>query len=60
MNILDFNHCHCKTTCNCGWNIFLGGTSEVELMKLKQFLKENNMITEDLTNYDIKLSTEKF
>ena len=60
MNILDFNHCHCKLTCNCGWNVHLGGTSEVELMKLKKFLKENNMVENDSTNYNEKLLTEKF
>lgn len=58
MEVLDFNHCHCKLTCDCGWNVTFGGVSEVELMKLKQFLKE--FITDDITDYGSKLSTEKF
>ena len=60
MKILDFNHCHSKLGCDCGWNIFLGGKSEVELMKLRKFLKESNMVKEDLTDYLQKLMTEKF
>ena len=60
MNILDFNHCHCKVTCDCGWNVHLGGTSEVELAKLRKFLKDNNFIEGDLTDYSQKLATEKF
>jgi hypothetical protein len=60
MEILDFNHCHCKLTCNCGWNVQLGSTSEVELMKLRKFLKENNMIKHDNTKYKEKFLTEQF
>ena len=60
MNILDFNHCHCKLTCDCGWNITLGSTSEVELAKLKKFLKDTGFIKKDGTDYSNKIGTEKF
>lgn len=56
MRILDFNHC--KLTCNCGWNIKIGGKSESELIKLKKFIKDSGL--EDLTNYDEKFMTERF
>lgn len=59
MNIIDFNHC-LKSTCNCGWNITLGSKSEVKLANLRKFLKENNLINQDLTNYSEKISTDRF
>ena len=61
MNILDYNHCTAKTcrhSPKCGWNLFLGGTSEEELEKLKSFLM--GLIENDLTEYHKKLGTERF
>ena len=58
MNILDFNHCHHKNGCDCGWNVSFGGKSEVELMCLKEFVK--SMIENDFTDYKNKISTELF
>ncbi|QGH73058.1 MAG: hypothetical protein [Siphoviridae sp. ctCJE6] len=58
MDIIDFNHCHHKNGCDCGWNVTFGGKSEVELMKLKVFVKE--MVKNDLTEYSKKLGTEPF
>jgi len=57
MNILDYNHC--LNNCKCGWNITIGGTSTVELLKVKDALQSIG-IEADLTQYDSKLNTEKF
>ena len=37
MKILELNEC--ELPCSCGWNITIGGTSETELKKLKEFLE---------------------
>lgn len=37
INIIDENVC--KLSCDCGWNIILGGEDKKDLKKIKEFLK---------------------
>jgi hypothetical protein len=57
MHIIDFNHCTLPK-CNCGWSVFIGGSTEKELKTIKEILKPH--LVADTTNYKTKINQEKF
>jgi hypothetical protein len=56
MNILDYNVCESES-CNCGWNIILGGSDYKELADLRELLRDK--IGDDNTDYTKKITMTK-
>jgi hypothetical protein len=47
INIIEKSTCDCDD-CNCGWNLFIGGTDKEDLEKILNAIKKHNQLWADL------------